>query len=442
MQDSENPRAVANVACERQESADLRPPLAGGASLVFLHIRKTAGLTVRNILANRFHVSQVLTEWHEVPQRDCEPNQYAFVTGHVTPVDLQRFASPPRVLVILRRPVERALSAYDFYRGHSPEMLQYFRRVWPAELFASREEFHAAAQGLSLREFLHRHESIARAWLENVQTRTLAGCPDGFAPPPGDLLGPAVGFLAGCEFVGVTERLSEVLGRVARAMDWSEIGELPRVNRTAVRSQVSEIDPAAREILADWNRLDEQLYQRAGILAAERERGSLQMETARPPASGGLPAAAEFTFDQPIHGRGWHGRERFDERWICWTGVERVATLNLRLETDGPHFFEGTLASYLEQDVLEGLEIELNGVPLDLERRVTTEGVRLAGTIASIRREGRERSRPGVVQLCFRVPRLLRPCDVDPASSDDRRLGVAVSGIRLTPVAGGEASEA
>lgn len=417
-------------------SASSSSPVVSPRPLLFLHIRKTAGSSVRSLLVNRFSVAQTLLDWHHVRHRSCDVNQYAFVTGHITFADVAKFDRPPVVLVFIRRGVERALSAYYFYRDLSPEMLRHFHATLPREMAADRERFQQRASALTLAEFLDRESDLARRWLSNMQTRVLAGIPDG-APldiSEGELWRRARDNLARCDIVGLTERVGESLAQLACHMGWCEFGPIPHRNRTLGRPPREAIDPDALDLLSRWNQLDEQLYAEAETWFTRRRSSAPPLP---PPAT--RPSAAAFTFDQPIHGRGWQPREQFNGRWICWIGPEPAATLELNLDTEGPLRLECVIASYLSQAALDGLRIELDGFPLTLERRQTAEGIRLGGRIPRRFASAGDAlpCSPRIVRLTFHVPHLQRPCDVDPTSSDDRLLGVALQEIRLRPAEAG-----
>jgi hypothetical protein len=406
--------------------------------LLFLHIRKTAGSTVRSLLANRFSVAETLLDWHHVHHRGRDLTQYAFVTGHVTAADIAAFPRPPLVLVFLRRAVERALSAYYFYRDLSPAMLQHFHATLPPTMAVDRERFQRRSSALTLLEFLECESDLARRWLSNTQTRILAGVPDGDPLNISDdeLWRRARDNLEQCEIVGLTERMAESLEQLKRCLGWSDFGPIPHLNRTRGRPTQEVIDPAALDRLRRWNQLDEQLYAHAETLFTRRNRSTTQL---LPPAVI-RPSAKRFSFDQPIHGRGWQPRELFNGQWLCWIGPEPTATLELSLETEAhqPLHFDCWVASYLSQQALDGLRIELNGIPLALIRHAAgQEGVRLTALVSPPITQGDCVPNGGstsIVRLTFHVPHRQRPCDIDPRSADDRLLGVALREIRIAPI--------
>ena len=166
---------------------------------LFIHIRKTAGISLRGLLANVFPANRVLYQAHSVsgPQ---QPGDALFATGHVGFDYAQRFATPPTIFTTIREPVSRCLSAYDYFRNND----EYFFRSLATEVtdtdYESRRRFTEGARHLDMLRFLVEEESLARAWLSNAQTRQLAGAScAGLADDDPRLLETAMAHLAECD---------------------------------------------------------------------------------------------------------------------------------------------------------------------------------------------------------------------------------------------------
>ncbi|MCA9056176.1 MAG: hypothetical protein KDA75_20230, partial [Planctomycetaceae bacterium] len=395
---------------------DFPPPL------LFLHIRKTAGSSVRQALTNRFAVEHTLLDWHYQDRRRQRPDGLRFVTGHCSFADVARFTVPPLVLVFLRPAVERALSAYHFYRDIPAHLMQSFRDTLPAEFVAQRERFQVRARALGIERFLRDEEPLARQWLWNVQTRVLTGGTEAEPSPTldeGALIDTAIANLAACGLIGLTDRLSESLQLIEHSFGWPSLGYEPFANRTEGRPQKEELPQAAIKILNDWNRLDEQLYTAAARRFDESLMGLKQELTGGPGVTIARQDARVFRFDQPILGRGWHPREKYNGEWICWTGIERTATLSLQLSTAGPHRLECRVAHVLDPEILQDVRVGINGFAL-VPRIDVRKGV--VWLTADVPSELVRRSR-GVVELELSVQRLMRPSELAPGCGDNRLLG-------------------
>jgi hypothetical protein len=389
--------------------------------LLFLHIRKAAGTSVRNWLLNRFPVAACLLDCHFVANRHVNPSAYQFVTGHIDFDYLEQFRERPICFVVLRHPVERALSAYYFFQRNDDRFLRWLEETIPSEQAEERIRFTRRANELSLLEFLERESALARTWLGNVQTRCLLSRPCDAARSDHELLDEAARNLESCEVVGLTERLGTSLARLASVMGWeADCDSIPHDNPTRDRPKLDEIHPRARDILTDWNQLDSQLYR-----VAERLFDSWTPQPPLRPAR--LPGCTDFTFDQPIHGGGWYTREKTDRGWFCWLG--REAWLDLKPEGSGERILEAHVAHVLRPALLDGLEVRVNG------RRLVTHsrGDGASRVIAAVVPASLVDADPYRVRVTFTMRETVRPCDLVPGNPDTRALGVAFDRIRLTP---------
>jgi hypothetical protein len=179
-------------------------------------------------------------------------------------------------------------------------------------------------------------------------------------------------------------------------------------------------------------RLDAELYRVAEQLVDQRWEARATAEAAPGPPDDSLLSAADFTFDQPIHGCGWHVRERGERGWYCWTDQEAV--LHLGLKTTGDHTLECAVDHAACLEAWQGLEITVNGSPVGL----TSKPDGPPGIVVARVPEPLLGDPPGPVRVGLRVPRTVCPNSNDPSNPDARRLGVAVSRVRLRPSGGAE----
>jgi hypothetical protein len=204
-----------------------------------------------------------------------------------------------------------------------------------------------------------------------------------------------------------------------------ELGEITHDNATPGRTKDAEQDPALRAALAQLCDLDLQLCSFAEQLCQRRMMSSLSEPGTLARPGNDLPDAADFTFDQPIRGRGWHIREQGREGWYCWSGQE--AKLHLALNTDGPHVLRFWIDHAASEQALHGLEVRVNGTRLSaLPSKAGQQWV-----VETLVPE--ETIRPPIVRIEFRVPHTVRPSQLDPLNPDTRQLGVALSRLQLRP---------
>jgi hypothetical protein len=188
------------------------------------HIRKTAGVSLRGLLANRFPVGKLLFQAHSVngPQA---PGKAMFATGHVGFDYAQRFRTWPTIFTVLREPLSRSLSAYRFFQNHSEAHYRMLATELSPADYESRRCFGEHAQRLGMRRFLRDHEALARNWLSNVQTRQLAAAAcAGLADDDPRLIETALRHLGSIDLVGIFERLDQTLHLLGRLTNWGELG--------------------------------------------------------------------------------------------------------------------------------------------------------------------------------------------------------------------------
>lgn len=395
-----------------------------GVSLLHIHIRKAAGTSVRILLANQFPAGRILLNAHSA-SGPTGPGAAEFVTGHVGFDYARRFTASPAIFTVLREPVARALSAYRFYCNNDEEFFRAVRKDWSDSEYQARRRFTERASQLDMLQFLREEEGLARAWLANMQTRQLAG--GAYLEVRDDdptLLATALANLRRCLLAGLFERMDDTLWLLGHLMRWGELGPLHHLNRTFQLNDKA-IDPRCIELLRSWNTLDLHLYQEAADLLQTKLHAA-RLEPDNSPDLALLPDAADFTPEMPIRGYGWHERELYQGRWLCWSAAA-AATLYLRLTKRRPTRFRCFLLSVVDQAALDALQVSFNSVRLALEKQWTGDGWLLQSAIPN--RVGV--TVPQLAQITFDCGAVRSPSRIDATSTEWRRLGVAVGWVRI-----------
>jgi len=392
------------------------PPATGRRPLLFLHIPKAGGTALWGVLSNRFAADQCLDTYYGRRATDEELNAAGFVTGHLSMSVLDRFEPDPVSVTVLRDPIERALSVYSFFRELDEPPLG-----WPG-----LERYDAMldlAKRHPLEEFIELAPELAEHYLGNWQARALGAKRLDRAD---ERLEDAVEGLRRCDFVGLAERQDESVDRLTGLLGWAPLTPLPRVNVTRTRVREEEISAAALEALRELTAVDRELYAEAvrryedGVPKGPRRAGPSL------PGIGDAPLVSDLRFDRPIRGSGWLGRERIgDEPYVCWIGHNAEARVELAndraagsIEVEIPHV--------VEPAILESLRITVGGSELPLS---FAESGGAVVTSAPLQRRRRGRDRAVSVELS--VDHATRPSDIDPSSSDDRELAIAVRRVAL-----------
>lgn len=235
------------------------------ATVIFIHIPKTGGTTLKSIPARNYRRDQTLAFYdaEQVAEIDrfarlseSERSKYKFIKGHLY-FGFHRFVPGDSTYVtFLREPIARALSFYWYARSHSDHYLH--RTI--------------TERRLSLKDLL---EQEPAGELFNLQTRMIAGERDPAASIDRATLERAKDNLASrFAFVGLTEEFDASLFMLGRVFGWAMPFYIKRNvgNRPAGTERV---DAETKERLKEANSLDIELhaYAREVFDAKRREAG-------------------------------------------------------------------------------------------------------------------------------------------------------------------------
>jgi carbon monoxide dehydrogenase subunit G len=212
--------------------------------LVFVHIRKTAGKTLRQILYRAYgrgH-TRLVRNYFVAPETSLNvvkslaaerPPELGAVHGHILFWPEIEWPEGTQFLTILRDPIERTISHYFWLRARSPR----FRKT--LEQAVTDGSIH-----------------------DNLQTRVLAASMPPFGETTDDMLDVALKSLKRLTVLGLTERFDESLVLATRTLGWRRM-LYRRENVTPDRKPQEEISPKVIELVKAHNALDIELYRSA-----------------------------------------------------------------------------------------------------------------------------------------------------------------------------------
>ena len=253
-------------------------------AVIFLHVPKTGGSTLRDLFARRFDRDEVWTP--PVGRGKAERRYIQYVQGAEDrpgsvggPTDFHRRYR--RMLADLS-PAEleriRLLVGHFWYGVHEvlpfpADYVTMLRAPIPRvlSLYAHRTAHHGVEKGLG------EYVAEGRDWeLDNGQTRRLAGASSGedprFVPATAGLLDRAKANLETVRVAGVTERFDEFLALLRIELGWRPFAYFPR-NVSDGRPRESDLDPAILDAIRQRNALDLELHRFAGELMDRRTAG-------------------------------------------------------------------------------------------------------------------------------------------------------------------------
>ena len=236
---------------DHRQVADVQP------TVIFLHIGKTAGSTMRQVLRRQFPSSEIMVVRSPIrdPRRLRREDTLAYfanlpeqermrprlILGH-TIFGLHEFVPRPSTYItLLRDPLSLVVSQYGYVRrtpGH-----------W----------LHQTALQMSLEEYVQSGVSLE---MDNSQTRAISGdVSTEFGHCSREMLDAAARHIAeSFTFVGLTERFDETLVLLGEAFGWSRLAYV-RVNVAPIRErQVLPSETTA--MIRGQNVLDQELYDR------------------------------------------------------------------------------------------------------------------------------------------------------------------------------------
>ena len=366
----------------------------------FLHVPKCAGTTTRLVLTNHFAASDILSAFDEsfyyarqLPDHPEIHAPYVFASGHFgwklpTLVEGRRW----RIVTLLREPLERLLSLYDFLRQGD--------RLDSGLDFSTWIEHGLAPSDWMMAHLVRGMKRTATREIDRAAKRGIAAVQETLRPH----LPAAIANLRSCEVVGLQERMDDTVNLMCAATGSLPPPHVPRANVTLHRTGRAQIDPRTLDLL-DTHLLEErELYAAAQTLFDEqlsRLRQELAAETDQQLDSSGIRSAlrrrffarrsreiVEHGFGPEIHwspadsftGHNLHDREQHGEHKLRWTGPGRETCFYFPVNPDRRGEIELRLHPATPAAHAEGSRLVVNSQEVPLRCVATSGGYTLTGT--------------------------------------------------------------
>jgi hypothetical protein len=210
--------------------------------VIFIHVPKAAGQTMRAILARQYPRQEVLAIEGRLGLARLrsleETKQTRIFIGHIHYGFHRQLQGTSTYVTILREPVSRVLSLYR-YIATSP-----------------RHHLHEQVANMGLIDFVS--SQVDAEEVENGQTRQIAGVTDG-NPDASSLARAKQNLAEAFGAVGLVERFDESLVLFKRRLGWKMPFYVPK--NVTQRPPAEEATDEAREIIGGRNILDAELYE-------------------------------------------------------------------------------------------------------------------------------------------------------------------------------------
>lgn len=211
--------------------------------LVYIHIGKTAGTSLRIAMVDAFgpeFCSQPFVQNHMTADEAMAYNAFPAICGHISRADQLKWFPERRVITILREPIDRCLSFIHYVRSLKPEAAQ----------------VAADAHRMPVLDLIETEE--AQRNLHNTMVRQLGGHmldePTNFPA----LLELAKETLRGALWVGLQGTMPNDLARLGTLL--SRNLQMARENVTEARPSIDSEDPRVLNRLYCLNGYDLQLW--------------------------------------------------------------------------------------------------------------------------------------------------------------------------------------
>ncbi len=216
-----------------------------------IHIRKTAGTVVYNLLSKQFSQNDVCPIRSEIElrgkfpprQRLPEITRYRLISGHF--YTFGSALSPEyKMITFLRDPLTRAVSTFNHIQNDI------------------RDPFHKKIKGMPISEALQ--SNLAALELNNGQTRFLVGNAghDHTQLDDQSAVDIAKSFLDQMFFVGIQEQIESSLQGLAQQFSIDVPDQIPRLNTqiTELGIKVGDLSAAELALLQEHNKHDLEIY--------------------------------------------------------------------------------------------------------------------------------------------------------------------------------------
>jgi hypothetical protein len=371
-------------------------------ALYFLHIPKTAGMTLSNILDNYFDWKDIFPP-HDLPDiglnRDFLLNigNYRLYRGHFRQYLFNLVQKPLVVITVLRDPIARTISNINYAR----ELVRNGKNVFWLENTEMSLETFLNRDDLRIFQTNIQFDYLAGdlGWLESQLTLRNIKLPETLI---GDTLHVAKERLKSYRVVGIQERFHDTLHLLSYELGFPPLKHYANENVSTKKIAKTDLEPALLDKLYAMNELDYQLYNTAVTLFEQRfqamcdhlnelfpnEAGNIytQLEAyyqqrlfqSRPDlwtiSSEEIPY--QYTFDQKLIGNGWHTRVNAPdaslERFVRWTGPGDEATLALALPTKYPLQVKLRILDSVNVRAREQLRLSINGINIPLTGEISS----------------------------------------------------------------------
>ncbi len=436
----------------------------------FLHIPKTAGTTVYFTLDSYFDLDSIFPYrfWNRylMHKPKLESNifknfyRFQFVRGHFGYGMCRLFLKKPRIVTLLRKPIERTISDYNHrIRGTDPKyskklpISKFFQDYEQSKTFENVETYHIGLDPdiLSITKSFDRKKCKEFRFREELPYLAEE-------IPKTAILETAKKRLTEFEFVGIAEKLQQSLFLLYYTFGWQPLSRPWMLNPTP-KKLTEEIPQKTIDTIREFVTLDTELYKFACDLFDNRyskmvkilkekyyenslanlSEGEMMYTMLQKHYEKGLEKskltpinALDYDFRSKMSGSGWYYREIIKESGdvFRWTGPETESIIDFPLTKDEDLMIQFRVMRAILPKILSSLKFKVNDQPVDIKNLYEKSGKTIFEGL--IPKSILEKSK-FITRLKFEINQTINPHEINPLDKTNRPLGLAFDRIRIIP---------
>ncbi|KON88344.1 hypothetical protein AF332_17065 [Sporosarcina globispora] len=214
--------------------------LADDRILIFMHIPKTGGMTLKRIIKRQYPEDKILKDITDGKisefKKIVSENEIRFVFGHLSFGLHMHISQPCTYVTMIREPIDRVISMYYYVLGKKDHPL------------------HGIVKDLLFEEFID-HPDL-KVHTSNMQTKRALGKN---TLSPSDLEQAMQNLEDHFSVIGITEMFDDSVELMKQKFNWNDVSYV-RKNKTKNKLRKEEIDPNIINKVIANNELDIQLY--------------------------------------------------------------------------------------------------------------------------------------------------------------------------------------
>ena len=348
---------------EKSEQKILHKRLLDDEQLFFMHIPKTAGLSLIALL-DQHYVDDEICPVHEGYRKFLEysPEErglFKFIRGHFPYKLVDVLPRLPRLITFLRDPVKRTLSAISQHKRNEEQGISYFEEKighLDIDQFLNHPAFGISVPNVSVK---YLNDILGRLSQEK-KVMSLARAKER---------------LETFDVIGFTEKFDESLAVLSHTFGFLPILYFPRINVDPSRSANTQIGQNVLDRIAEINRDEIELYE-YGMKLFRKRLNQMEVEKAKdrvPEIS--RESFVRFDFNRVDPGRGWYPAEKNMKHGIVrWSGPQTSSHLNFWVMPNKSYKIRFRVVKAVASDVINNLSLTVNRQKIPLSKQSDRKG--------------------------------------------------------------------